>query len=47
MHPEIYQKAENAFESAINYLKNEKQQSETLSNSYRNLGNAQPSKTTI
>lgn len=37
MHPEIYQKAENAFESAINYLKNEKQQSETLSNSYRNL----------
>ena len=37
MHPEIYQKAENAFEPAINYLKNEKQQSETLSNSYRNL----------
>ncbi|MEZ0130291.1 hypothetical protein AB9T88_11205, partial [Flavobacterium sp. LBUM151] len=37
MHPEIYQKAENAFESAVNYLKNEKEQSETLSNCYRNL----------
>ncbi|MDW8849763.1 CHAT domain-containing protein [Flavobacterium sp. MMLR14_040] len=37
MHPEIYQKAENAFESAVNYLKNEKEQSENLSNSYRNL----------
>ncbi|MBF4464595.1 CHAT domain-containing protein [Flavobacterium sp. LC2016-12] len=37
MRPEIYDKAENAFESAVNYLKNEKEQSETLSNSYRNL----------
>lgn len=37
MQPEIYQKAENAFESAVHYLKNEKEQSETLSNSYRNL----------
>lgn len=37
MHPEIYQKAENTFESAVHYLKNEKDQSETLSNSYRNL----------
>lgn len=35
--PEFYQKAENAFKSAVNYLKNEKGQSETLSNSYRNL----------
>ena len=35
--PEFYQKAENAFKSAVNYLKNEKEQSETLSNSYRNL----------
>jgi len=31
------QNAENAFESSIKYLKNEKEQSETLSNSYRNL----------
>jgi CHAT domain-containing protein len=37
MHPEIYRKAENTFESAVHYLKNEKEQSETLSNSYRNL----------
>ena len=37
MHPEIYQKAENTFDSAVHYLKNEKEQSETLSNSYRNL----------
>ncbi|WP_316636199.1 CHAT domain-containing protein [uncultured Flavobacterium sp.] len=37
MRPEIYDKAENAFKSVENYLKNEKNQSETLSNSYRNL----------
>ncbi|GIQ59093.1 tetratricopeptide repeat domain protein [Flavobacterium collinsii] len=37
MRPEIYQKIENSFESSVNYLKNEKNQSETLSNSYRNL----------
>ncbi|OXB05659.1 CHAT domain-containing protein [Flavobacterium pectinovorum] len=37
MHPEIYRKAENTFELAVHYLKNEKEQSETLSNSYRNL----------
>ncbi|KQX08809.1 CHAT domain-containing protein [Flavobacterium sp. Root420] len=37
MPPEIYGKAENAFKSAENYLKNEKGQSEALSNSYRNL----------
>ncbi|CAA9196904.1 CHAT domain-containing protein [Flavobacterium collinsii] len=37
MRPEIYQKIENSFESSVNYLKNEKKQSETLSNSYRNL----------
>ena len=35
--PAFYQKAENAFNSAVNFLKNEKGQSETLSNSYRNL----------
>ncbi|MEN2398222.1 CHAT domain-containing protein [Flavobacterium sp. MC2016-06] len=35
--PEISRKAENAFESSIKYLKNEKEQSETLSNSYRSL----------
>ncbi|KIO53949.1 CHAT domain-containing protein [Flavobacterium hibernum] len=38
MRPEIHQKAENAFQSSIKYLQNEKNQSETLSNSYRNLG---------
>lgn len=37
MRPEIHQKAENAFQSSITYLQNEKNQSETLSNSYRNL----------
>lgn len=37
MRPEIYDKAENAFKEAVNYLKNEKKQAETLSNSYRNL----------
>jgi len=37
MSPETYQKTEKAFGLAIKYLKNEKNQSETLSNSYRNL----------
>lgn len=37
MRPENHQKAENAFQSSITYLQNEKNQSETLSNSYRNL----------
>ncbi|WP_264531938.1 CHAT domain-containing protein [Flavobacterium sp. N502540] len=37
MRPETYQKIENTFESSVNYLKSEKNQSETLSNSYRNL----------
>lgn len=37
MRPEIYDKAENAFKSVENYLKSEKGQTETLSNSYRNL----------
>lgn len=37
MRPEIHQKAENAFEQAVKYLKDQKEQSETLSNSYRNL----------
>lgn len=37
MRPEIYQSAKNAFDSAVKYLKDEKDQSETLSNSYRNL----------
>ena len=37
MYPEIYQKAENSFEFAVNYLKNKNEQSENLSNSYRNL----------
>lgn len=37
MRPEVYQKTENAFESAVKYLKSEKEQSENLSNSYRNL----------
>lgn len=37
--PEIYEKAENAFKSAVSYLKNENEQTETLSNSYRNLAN--------
>lgn len=37
MRPETYQKIENTFKSSVNYLKNEKNQSETLSNSYRNL----------
>jgi len=35
--PMVYQKAENAFESAVKYLKSQKDQSENLSNSYRNL----------
>nr|WP_294928572.1 CHAT domain-containing protein [uncultured Flavobacterium sp.] len=35
--PETYEKAENAFKLAVNYLKSEKEQTETLSNSYRNL----------
>lgn len=35
--PGIIQKAEKAFESSIKYLQNEKDQLETLSNSYRNL----------
>ena len=34
---ETYQKAENAFELAIKYLKNDTKQLETLSNAYRNL----------
>ncbi|MFH6947422.1 CHAT domain-containing protein [Flavobacterium sp. FlaQc-51] len=37
MRPETHQKAQKSFELAVEYLKNEKQQSETLSNSYRNL----------
>ncbi|SHG17522.1 CHAT domain-containing protein [Flavobacterium frigidimaris] len=37
MRPEIYEKAKNAFELAIQYLKSEKDQSESLSNCYRNL----------
>lgn len=37
MRPENHQKAQNAFQSSIKYLQNEKNQSETLSNSYRNL----------
>ena len=37
MRPENHQKAENAFQSSIKYLQNENNQSETLSNSYRNL----------
>ena len=37
MSPEIHNKAENAFKSAVNYLKKEKGQSEALSNAYRNL----------
>jgi CHAT domain-containing protein len=37
--PETYEKSENAFKSAVNYLISEKEQSETLSNSYRNLAN--------
>ncbi|MTH15208.1 CHAT domain-containing protein [Flavobacterium sp. LC2016-01] len=37
MRPEIHQKAETAFQSSIKYLENEKNQPETLSNSYRNL----------
>jgi CHAT domain-containing protein len=37
MRPETHQKAQKAFESAVSYLKNEKNQTETLSNSYRNL----------
>jgi len=35
--PEIHHKTQNAFESAVIYLKNENNQFETLSNSYRNL----------
>ncbi|BFM43180.1 hypothetical protein CFS9_18210 [Flavobacterium sp. CFS9] len=37
IRPELYQRIENTFESSVNYLKSEKNQSETLSNSYRNL----------
>jgi CHAT domain-containing protein len=37
MRPETHQKAQKSFELAVEYLRNEKQQSETLSNSYRNL----------
>lgn len=37
MRPETHQKAQKSFELAVEYLINEKQQSETLSNSYRNL----------
>lgn len=37
MRPEIHHKTQNAFESAVIYLKNENDQLETLSNSYRNL----------
>ncbi|MRX66401.1 CHAT domain-containing protein [Flavobacterium resistens] len=37
MRPEIHQIATKAFESSIKYLENEKEQTETLSNSYRNL----------
>lgn len=37
MSLKIHQKAENAFELAVKYLKLEKNQSEALSNSYRNL----------
>jgi CHAT domain-containing protein/lipopolysaccharide biosynthesis regulator YciM len=36
-NPKMYWKAEKAFESAILLLKNEKNQSESLSNCYRNL----------
>ncbi|UUW10351.1 CHAT domain-containing protein [Flavobacterium plurextorum] len=37
MRPEILKKAENTFEASMKYLEKEKGQSETLSNSYRNL----------
>lgn len=37
MRPEIYDKAKNAFVRAATYLKDQKDQLETLSNSYRNL----------
>ncbi|WJS95981.1 CHAT domain-containing protein [Flavobacterium johnsoniae] len=37
MRPEIHQSATKAFESSIKLLENEKNQSKTLSNSYRNL----------
>ncbi|CAM3574872.1 CHAT domain-containing protein [Flavobacterium chungbukense] len=37
MRPETHQSATKAFESSIKILENEKSQSETLSNSYRNL----------
>lgn len=37
MRPETHQSATKAFESSIKLLENEKNQSETLSNSYRNL----------
>ncbi|PIF69558.1 CHAT domain-containing protein [Flavobacterium sp. 2] len=37
MRPEILKKAEKTFEASIKYLEKEKGQSETLSNSYRNL----------
>jgi CHAT domain-containing protein len=37
MRPEIHQSATKAFEASIKMLQNEKNKSETLSNSYRNL----------
>lgn len=37
INPEPFSKAENCFKTAIKLLKNEKNQSETLSNCYRNL----------
>ncbi|WPO80340.1 CHAT domain-containing protein [Flavobacterium sp. KACC 22761] len=37
LHPETHKKAENAFQSSIKYLENEKNQTETLSNSCRNM----------
>jgi len=37
MRPETHQSATHAFDSSIKLLENEKNQSETLSNSYRNL----------
>lgn len=37
IRPETYDNAENAFKLAVNYLKNEKHETENLSNSYLNL----------
>ena len=39
MKPEVYDKTQKSFELAVKYLKNDTTQSETLSNSYRNLAN--------